>query len=385
MPHIGKDLVRFILHEAREAANAGYWDMSAGNVERHVERSILTFVSRLIYADEAVDAAELGLLRQILRGSPDLPQGATELHDLVERTADEPDRPGRTETGPHLTPAYIRAIIARDLATGSRRAAMVVDALFHLGITVIAADGRETESEIRTLIAHTHALRSALMRAGLDPDPSDYADDAELQSAPVPAGARSLEAITNRLDALAAHDRLKQDVLALANLIRVRRIRAERGLPVLPMSFHIVCTGGSDAGRSAVAGLIAEMYRELGVVSRGHLVAADPALLAAGHGPRLVGHLEDAAADARGGVLLINPVPAPLTHTPAAGPARDVADALTRAIDCHGKDFALMIAAPAHDMRAFLEANPAIRARINIQITLDPPTLADTPTPTRTL
>lgn len=385
MPHIGKDLVRFILREAREAADAGHWDPQAGNVERHVERSILRFVSSLICADDTIDSAELGLLRQILPGTDELPQAGPALHDLVERAAGEFDRTGHGTAQSDFPPAYIRAIIARDLASGSHRAAMVVDALFHLGITVIAVDGRETESEVRALIAYTHALRSELMRAGLDPDPPDYARETDLRTASQSADARFLESLQGRLDALSAHERLEQDVLALANLIRVRRIRADRGLPVLPMSFHIVCTGGSDNARSALAALIADLYRELRVVSRGHLVEADRSLLATGHGQRLVSHLEAAASEALGGVLLVDPVPAPAANRPGTDPARHVAETLTRAIDRHGHDFALIIAGPAREMRAFLDANPAIRARINIQLALDPPALADKPAPTRTL
>ena len=44
------------------------------------------------------------------------------------------------------------------------------------------------------------------------------------------------------LDALCGLERVKKDVKSLINLVKVQKLRQEQGLPVSPMSLHLVST-----------------------------------------------------------------------------------------------------------------------------------------------
>src|SRR3546814_6085111 len=55
----------------------------------------------------------------------------------------------------------------------------------------------------------------------------------------------------------------------------VQKIRLERGLPVLDQSRHLIFTGNPGTGKTTVARLLAQIYRTIGVVERGHLVETD--------------------------------------------------------------------------------------------------------------
>lgn len=198
-------------------------------------------------------------------------------------------------------------------------------------------------------------------------DEGDESDESD-GSATVPDPPMDTEAVLARLDALVGLQPVKSLVSGLANLHEFDRRRAQRGLPLLAPSPHLVFTGNPGTGKTTVARLVGELYRAIGLLPRGHVVEATRADLVAAYLGQTAIKTRAVCEQALGGVLFIDEAYT-LTQGRHNEYGEEAIGELLTFMENHRGEFAVIVAGYPAEMDRFLESNPGLRHRFDETVT----------------
>jgi hypothetical protein len=261
--------------------------------------------------------------------------------------------------------AMFEVLLAADATRGSSHARTYYRHAVEIGFAVAAIDLHTSETELDAIERYRGMLLAAI-------DAMEAARAAADGGAPTPptpptpptadAPARPIDELLAELDALVGLHGVKHEVKLVTNLLRVQRIRLERGLPVLDQSRHLIFTGNPGTGKTTVARLLAQIYRTLGVVARGHLVETDRAGLVAGYVGQTAPLVSARFDEADEGVLLIDEAYA-LVRGGERDFGREAIDTIVKLIEDRRDRIVVVMAGYPDEMDELIASNPGLRSR----------------------
>ena len=210
--------------------------------------------------------------------------------------------------------------------------------------------------------------REIVDEAGLEPEHFDGGKSwSSIAPRPTPARPAPTEGWQDALNRLVGLQRVKRHVGELQSFLEVETLRRARGLPANKCSLHHVFLGNPGTGKTSVARILAQIYREFGFLSKGHLVEVDRSGLVAPYVGQTEERTDQLIKSALGGVLFIDEA-----YSLARGGAEDfggrAVDTLVKRMEDFRDDLVVIVAGYAKEMEEFIRSNPGLRSRFDSYI-----------------
>lgn len=182
--------------------------------------------------------------------------------------------------------------------------------------------------------------------------------------------AERLQSVLKELDQLIGLRQVKSLVKEIYAFLQIQKRRKEAKLLTEPVVLHMIFRGNPGTGKTTVARIFARLLREMGVLSKGHLVEVERADLVGEYIGHTAQKTREHVRKALGGILFIDEA-----YSLARGGEKDFGkeaiDTLVKAMEDHKHDFVLILAGYGYEMDLFLQANPGLPSRFPIVITFE--------------
>ena len=170
-----------------------------------------------------------------------------------------------------------------------------------------------------------------------------------------------------KLDGLVGLGAVKKEI---SNLTAYLNLQIKRGETNTFQGKHYVFTGNPGTGKTTVARIMADIFKTLGVVSRGQLVEADRAKLVAGYSGQTAIKTNQLVDQALGGVLFIDEAYTLKSSDGDTFGSEAIDTLLKRLEDDRGK-FICIVAGYTDQMHDFIDTNPGLKSRFTQTIHFD--------------
>lgn len=177
----------------------------------------------------------------------------------------------------------------------------------------------------------------------------------------------ALVQIEQKLNKLVGLEEMKKVVKEIYAWIYINKQREQQGLKVGKQAMHMLFKGNPGTGKTTVARLLGQLFAEMNVLSKGHLIEAERADLVGEYIGQTAQKTRDLIKKAAGGILFIDEA-----YSLARGGEKDFGkeaiDTLVKAMEDQQHQFILILAGYSKEMDHFLSLNPGLPSRFPIVI-----------------
>lgn len=176
----------------------------------------------------------------------------------------------------------------------------------------------------------------------------------------------SLDETLSELNGLIGLSSVKKEIGSLVNVVQNRKKRKEAGLHVPELSLHMVFSGNPGTGKTTVARIVAQIYKELGLIKTGQLIEVDRSKLVSGYLGQTAIQTQEVINSAVGGVLFIDEAYT-LSNSKKSGEdyGQEAIDTLLKAMEDNRDNLVVIVAGYPDLMDSFLKSNPGLESRFN--------------------
>ncbi len=174
-------------------------------------------------------------------------------------------------------------------------------------------------------------------------------------------------AIFAELNNLVGLNNVKTLMREIYAFVEIQRRRQKEKLVTEPLVLHMIFKGNPGTGKTTVARIIGKLFKEMGVLNKGHLTEIERADLVGEYIGHTAQKTREQLKKSMGGILFIDEA-----YSLARGGEKDFGkeaiDTLVKAMEDHKDSLILILAGYQDEMDWFLQTNPGLRSRFPIHI-----------------